>query len=51
MNSTPAPRRAENVPTDGGSLPVYATGTGEQPWDTYSETDHDVWRQLYQRQR
>ena len=51
MNSNQAPRRVENVQTDRGSLPVYATGTVEQPWDTYSDTDHDVWRQLYQRQR
>ena len=50
MNSTQAPRRVENVQTDRGSLPVYATGTVEQPWDSYSESDHDVWRQLYRRQ-
>ncbi|RZA11534.1 MAG: phenylalanine 4-monooxygenase, partial [Lysobacteraceae bacterium] len=51
MNTNQAPRRVENVQTDRGSLPVYATGTVEQPWDAYSETDHDVWRQLYKRQR
>ena len=51
MNSNQAPRRVENVQTDRGSLPVYATGTVAQPWDTYSETDHDVWRHLYKRQR
>ena len=49
MNATP--RRIENVQTDRGSLPVYATGTVEQPWDSYTAEDHDVWRQLYQRQR
>ena len=49
MNATP--RRIENVQTDRGSLPVYATGTVEQPWDSYTADDHDVWRQLYQRQR
>ena len=51
MNSNQAPRRIENIQSDRGSLPVYATGTVEQPWDSYSETDHDVWRQLYKRQR
>ena len=30
---------------------MYATGIVEQPWDDYSATDHDVWRQLYERQR
>src|SRR5690606_21837843 len=45
------PRRIENIQTDRGSLPVYATGTVEQPWDGYTAEDHDVWRRLYQRQR
>ena len=45
------PRRVENLQTDKGKVPVYATGIVEQPWDDYSATDHDVWRQLYQRQR
>lgn len=45
------PRRVENVQTDRGSIPVYATGTIEQPWDSYSTTDHDVWHRLYLRQR
>ena len=49
MNSTP--RRVENVVTDKGKVPMYATGIVEQPWDDYSEADHDVWRQLYERQR
>jgi phenylalanine-4-hydroxylase len=48
-NSTP--RRVENLQTDKGSVPVYATGIVEQPWADYSATDHDVWRQLYERQR
>ena len=52
MNSIPsAPRRVENLHTDKGKVPVYATGIVEQPWDTYSAADHDVWRQLYERQR
>ena len=49
--TNPLPRRVENVQTDRGSLPVYATGTVEQPWDGYSDTDHGVWQQLYRRQR
>ena len=49
MNSTP--RRVENIVTDKGQVPMYATGIVEQPWDDYSEADHDVWRQLYERQR
>ncbi len=46
-----APRRVENLHTDKGKVPVYATGIVEQPWDDYTATDHDVWRQLYERQR
>ena len=49
MNAKPA--RLENLHTDKGKVPVYATGIVEQPWDDYSATDHDVWRQLYERQR
>lgn len=45
------PRRVENLHTDKGKVPVYATGVVGQPWDDYTATDHDVWRQLYQRQR
>ena len=46
-----APRRVENVQTDRGSIPVYATGTIEQPWDGYRPEDHATWRQLFARQR
>ena len=49
MNALPS--RLENIQTDRGSIPVYATGTIEQPWDSYSTTDHDVWHRLYLRQR
>ena len=49
MNTKPA--RLENIVTDLGKVPVYATGVVEQPWEDYSAVDHDVWRQLYQRQR
>ena len=45
------PQRLENIVTDKGKVPVYATGIVDQPWDDYSAADHDVWRQLYQRQR
>ena len=45
------PARLENLQTDKGKVPVYATGIVSQPWDDYSATDHDVWRQLYERQR
>lgn len=48
MNS---PRRVENIQTDKGSVPVYATGIVEQPWDDYSATDHDTWSRLFRPQR
>src|SRR5690606_35648651 len=46
-----APRRVENLHTDKGKVPVYATGVVEQPWDDYAGTDHDTWRRLYEAQR
>ncbi|KJV35764.1 phenylalanine 4-monooxygenase [Luteibacter yeojuensis] len=45
------PRRVEHQETDRGYVPVYATGIVEQPWASYSKTDHEVWNTLYQRQR
>ena len=45
-----SPRRVEHQQTDRGTIPVYATGVVEQPWDRYSDTDHAVWDQLYRRQ-
>ncbi|HVR82536.1 MAG TPA: phenylalanine 4-monooxygenase [Luteimonas sp.] len=52
MNVTgAAPRRVEHQQTDKGYVPVYTTGVVAQPWADYTATDHDVWRQLYQRQR
>lgn len=48
--STP-PRRVENLHTDKGKVPVYATGIVEQPWDNYSADDHATWATLYARQR
>ena len=44
------PRRLESIQSERGSLPVYATGTVAQPWDSYSAADHAVWQQLYARQ-
>lgn len=49
MNSTP--RRVEHQHTDRGYIPVYATGTVEQPWDDYTPVDHEVWATLFGRQR
>ncbi len=49
MNAKPA--RLENIVTDKGKVPVYATGIVDQPWDDYSAEDHGVWKALYQRQR
>jgi phenylalanine-4-hydroxylase len=49
MNSQP--RRVEHQQTDRGNIPVYAVGTVEQPWAGYSRTDHEVWAQLFRRQR
>lgn len=45
------PRRVEHQQTDRGYVPVYATGVVEQPWTSYSRTDHEVWDTLYKRQR
>jgi phenylalanine-4-hydroxylase len=45
------PQRLEHSLTDKGYVPVYATGVIEQPWADYSATDHDVWAQLFARQR
>jgi len=49
--NTEGPRRIENLHTDKGKIPVYATGIVEQPWDSYSEDDHATWARLYARQR
>lgn len=49
MDTTP--RRVEHQQTDRGYVPVYATGTVEQPWASYSKTDHEVWDTLYRRQK
>ncbi len=46
-----AARRIEHKQTDRGFAPVYATGTVEQPWNSYSREDHEVWAALFRRQR
>ncbi len=45
------PRRVEHQQTDRGTIPVYTTAVVEQPWDSYTDTDHKVWAQLFARQR
>jgi phenylalanine-4-hydroxylase len=45
------PRRVENLQTDKGKVPVYATGIVDQPWDDYSADDHATWAPLYARER
>ena len=51
MNNNQQPRRVEHQQTDKGYVPVYTTAVIAQPWTDYTATDHDVWRQLYERQR
>jgi len=45
------PQRLENQMTDKGYVPVYTTAVVEQPWDSYTATDHQVWATLFKRQR
>jgi len=45
------PQRVEHQATDKGSVPIYTTAIVEQPWDSYTPTDHEVWRTLFRRQR
>ncbi len=45
------PRRVENIATDRGVIPMYATGVVEQPWGSYSRSDHEIWATLFRRQR
>jgi len=54
MSSLPSdtsPNRVEHQHTDKGYVPVYTTAVVEQPWDAYTPVDHDVWAQLFKRQR
>ena len=46
-----APQRVEHQMTDKGYVPLYATGVVEQPWSSYTRTDHEVWATLFQRQQ
>lgn len=45
------PKRVEHQQTDRGTIPVYTTAVVDQPWDSYTDTDHKVWEQLFARQR
>ena len=45
------PTRVESQLTDKGYLPVYTTAVVEQPWDSYTPEDHEVWKILYARQQ
>ncbi|MGH8083685.1 MAG: phenylalanine 4-monooxygenase [Lysobacter sp.] len=46
-----SPKRVESQLTDKGYVPVYTTAVVEQPWDSYTATDHRVWAELFERQR
>lgn len=45
------PRRVERQETDKGYVPVYTTAVVEQPWSSYTDTDHQTWATLFERQR
>ena len=45
------PTRVESQLTDKGYVPVYTTAVVEQPWDSYTPEDHEVWKILYARQQ
>jgi phenylalanine-4-hydroxylase len=45
------PRRVEHLQTDKGSVPVYTTAVVEQPWASYTSSDHAIWATLFKRQR
>src|SRR5690606_31659252 len=44
-------KRVESQLTDKGYVPVYTTAVVEQPWDRYTDADHAVWAQLFERQK
>ena len=46
-----SPKRVESQLTDKGYVPVYTTAVVEQPWNDYTDTDHQVWAQLFERQK
>ena len=45
------PNRVEHQLTDKGYVPVYTTAVVEQPWSSYTATDHEVWATLFDRQQ
>jgi phenylalanine-4-hydroxylase len=45
------PRRVEHQQTDKGSVPVYTTAVVDQPWSSYSRSDHETWATLFDRQK
>jgi phenylalanine-4-hydroxylase len=45
------PKRVEHQLTDKGYVPVYTTSVVEQPWASYTPTEHEVWATLFRRQR
>ncbi len=45
------PKRVEHQLTDKGYVPVYTTGVVDQPWGSYTPTEHQVWETLFTRQR
>jgi len=49
--SDQALNRVSYLKTDRGEIPVYASGIVLQDESAYTETDHQVWQQLYKRQR
>ena len=53
--ATPAtaasPNRIEHQLTDKGYVPVYTTAVVEQPWSSYTASDHEVWATLFARQQ
>ena len=44
------PRRVEHQLTDKGYVPVYTTAVVEQPWEGYSDVEHNTWATLFERQ-
>ena len=50
MNAIQTPTRVESQLTDKGYVPVYTTNVVEQPWDSYTAEDHQVWSTLFARQ-
>ena len=45
------PRRVEHQQTDKGSVPVYTTAVVDQPWASYTRSDHETWATLFERQK